>query len=229
MVSRNFCQKLVRVIFPNFHTVLTEKALSKCSSKQSVIHKSHDGIGNSQSQFLDFLAKKVIWYKYGTAKEVEMGSRMFFKVTTKFLISFLRFFFILCSIFFKSELINCSIQLFRHIKFEYRAVNQIKTQKCNSQGSCWVFSKITLFTLLCFLVNVHRIFCVVQFHEIFFYLLSMAYIILKVKFTLSSVQLTSLGKQCSQSSWVAPSMTNKEPGNNGNLMKFGGPFFFLKK
>jgi len=46
-----------------------EKTLCKCSSKQSVIHKSHDGIGNSQSQFLDFLAKKVIWYKYGTAKE----------------------------------------------------------------------------------------------------------------------------------------------------------------
>ena len=65
----NFCQILVRVIFHNFHTVLTEKTLCKCSSKQSVIHKSHDGIGNSQSQFLDFLAKKVIWYKYGTAKE----------------------------------------------------------------------------------------------------------------------------------------------------------------
>ena len=157
-----------------------------------------------------------------------MGSRMFFRVTTKFLISFLRFFFfILCSIFFKSELINCSIQLFRHIKFEYRAANQIKTQKCNS---AWIllsfffkaatlflfvatqlselsallkrpaqkfhlhvvlstkstsflkksltaasrqaaeptnqskrrrslFSKMTLFTLLCFLVNVHIFLC----------------------------------------------------------------------
>ena len=143
----NFCQILVRVIFHNFHTVLTEKALSKCSSKQSVIHKSHDGIGNSQSQFLDFLAKKVIWYKYGTAKEVEMGSRMFFKVTTKFLISFLRFFFILCSIFFKSELINCSIQLFRHIKFEYRAVNQIKTQKCNFARVLLSFFKNNTFSL----------------------------------------------------------------------------------
>ena len=55
--------------------------------------------------------------------------------------------------------------------------------------------------------------------------LSTAYMIRNVRLTLSSLQLGSLGKQCSQSSCVAPSMTSREPGNNGNLMKLGGPFF----
>ena len=30
-----------------------------------------------------------------------------------------------------------------------------------------------------------------------------------------------------QSSWVAPVITNKDPGKSGNLIKLGGPFFFL--
>ena len=52
---------------------------------------------------------------------------------------------------------------------------------------------------------------------------------------------STLGKQCSQSSWTAPSISNKEPGkyiknsftektapgNSGNLMKLGAPAFFL--
>ena len=53
----------------------------------------------------------------------------------------------------------------------------------------------------------------------------MLYIVLNVKLTLSSLQLTSLGKQCNQSSCVAPSITNKDPGNSGNRIKLGGPFF----
>ena len=57
--------------------------------------------------------------------------------------------------------------------------------------------------------------------------LSIEYIVLKVKLTRSSLQLVSRGRQWSQSSCVAPSITNNDPGNSGKRMKFGGPFFFL--
>ena len=58
-----------------------------------------------------------------------------------------------------------------------------------------------------------------------YYLLFMAYMILKVRLIRSSVQLVSLGRQWSQSSWVAPSMTRRDPGKSGKRMKLGGPFF----
>ena len=58
--------------------------------------------------------------------------------------------------------------------------------------------------------------------------MSTAYIVRNVRLTRSSLQFTSLGKQCNQSSWQAPSITSKDPGKSGNLIKFGGPFFFLK-
>ena len=65
-------------------------------------------------------------------------------------------------------------------------------------------------------------------HQMFLYiLLSMANIVRKVKLILSSLQFMSLGRQCNQSSWVAPVITNKDPGKSGNLIKLGGPFFFL--
>ena len=57
--------------------------------------------------------------------------------------------------------------------------------------------------------------------------LSIEYIVLKVKFTRSSLQLVSRGRQCSQSSCVAPSITKSDPGKRGKRMKLGGPCFFL--
>ena len=53
------------------------------------------------------------------------------------------------------------------------------------------------------------------------------YIVRKVKLTRSSLQFVSRGRQCNQSSCVAPSITNNDPGKRGNRMKLGGPFFFL--
>lgn len=59
-----------------------------------------------------------------------------------------------------------------------------------------------------------------------FHRLSIEYIVLKVRLILSSLQVISRGRQWSQSSWVAPSMSSSDPGNKGNRMKFGGPDFF---